>query len=218
MKKSARRELILAAARRLFAMHGYNSTTTQQIARAAGISEGLLYQHFTSKLALYRAVLKTLIREQNAIYNRVGLPEPSAAGLIAMVDRYLRDCLASESSGALQETRLRLASMAGEGSYAALIYRRAQRLARESVADALHAARNTQDLRDHAPSAENAVMFLEHVGTMITGVCSLPGTRQPYAKEPADLLSEALWYCCRGMGLRDGAIEQYLQNRGSTAR
>lgn len=51
----ARRAMILDIACRIFADVGYRAATTAQIAREAGVSEPVLYQHFGSKRALYIA-------------------------------------------------------------------------------------------------------------------------------------------------------------------
>ena len=47
-----RREQILEAAKRCFALYGYAGTTTKSVAQAASISEGLLFKHFPPKAAL----------------------------------------------------------------------------------------------------------------------------------------------------------------------
>ena len=51
------RRLLLDAARDLFARQDYRSTTTREIAQAAGVSEHLLFRHFGSKAALFREAL-----------------------------------------------------------------------------------------------------------------------------------------------------------------
>jgi AcrR family transcriptional regulator len=48
-----KRELLLAAARDLFAQQGFDQTSTAQIARRAGVSEGILFHHFGSKKNLF---------------------------------------------------------------------------------------------------------------------------------------------------------------------
>src|SRR6516162_6858403 len=52
-KGSEVRALILESARDLFAAHGYHKTTSRDIAAAAGVSERLIYFHFTSKANLF---------------------------------------------------------------------------------------------------------------------------------------------------------------------
>jgi AcrR family transcriptional regulator len=51
------RRLLLAAARDLFARRDYRSTTTREIAQAAGVTEYLLFRHFGSKAGLFREAL-----------------------------------------------------------------------------------------------------------------------------------------------------------------
>jgi AcrR family transcriptional regulator len=51
------RRLLLDAARKLFARQDYRSTTTREIAEAAGVNEYLLFRHFGSKAGLFREAL-----------------------------------------------------------------------------------------------------------------------------------------------------------------
>jgi AcrR family transcriptional regulator len=55
--RGAPRGLLLDAARTLFARQDYRSTTTREIAQAAGVTEHLLFRHFGSKAALFREAL-----------------------------------------------------------------------------------------------------------------------------------------------------------------
>ncbi|MCX5046384.1 TetR/AcrR family transcriptional regulator [Aldersonia sp. NBC_00410] len=51
------RRLLLDAARKLFARKDYRTTTTREIAEAAGVTEYLLFRHFGSKAGLFREAL-----------------------------------------------------------------------------------------------------------------------------------------------------------------
>jgi AcrR family transcriptional regulator len=57
MKGDARREQILETAVSLFSKHGFSGTTTKEIAKAAGVSEAMVFRHFATKDALYGAIL-----------------------------------------------------------------------------------------------------------------------------------------------------------------
>ena len=50
----------MAAARELFAEHGFAATGREQIAERAGVTRGALYHHFGSKELLFRAVVEEL--------------------------------------------------------------------------------------------------------------------------------------------------------------
>lgn len=53
-----KQEKILLAALELFAKEGYNATSTSKVAKAAGVSEGLIFRHFQNKEGLLKALLK----------------------------------------------------------------------------------------------------------------------------------------------------------------
>jgi AcrR family transcriptional regulator len=53
-----RRRQILEAATRLFAQRGYHATSIRDVHRAVGVSDGLLYHYFPSKVDLLHAVLE----------------------------------------------------------------------------------------------------------------------------------------------------------------
>ena len=55
---AATREHVLTIATRLFAERGYDDTSIEAVLREAGVSRGSLYHHFTSKEALFDAVLE----------------------------------------------------------------------------------------------------------------------------------------------------------------
>src|SRR5437764_11224533 len=53
-----RRQDLIETAIRVFTEGSYRGTTTAEIARAAGVSEPILYRHFASKRELYLAALE----------------------------------------------------------------------------------------------------------------------------------------------------------------
>ncbi len=53
---STTRDRLLSAARELFTSEGYHAATTPVLAARAGVAEGTIYRHFSSKQALLNAV------------------------------------------------------------------------------------------------------------------------------------------------------------------
>jgi len=83
------RARILDAAERLFAERGYAGATTRAIAAEADINKRMLFYYYSTKDALYRAVLERIIENLIAIHERfrnapgpIGLGE-TAEGLVA---------------------------------------------------------------------------------------------------------------------------------------
>jgi AcrR family transcriptional regulator len=80
-----RRRLLIETAIRVFSDGSYRGTTTAEIARAAGISEPILYRHFASKRELYLAALDHVWSKARAKWTEVldGAPDV-ASGLAEM--------------------------------------------------------------------------------------------------------------------------------------
>ena len=63
MPASRRREQLLDCAADLFAEMGYARATTAQLAKAAGVTEPIIYRHFDSKRDLFAALIERAGRE-----------------------------------------------------------------------------------------------------------------------------------------------------------
>jgi len=57
MSGDERRKQILRVAISLFSERGFSGTTTKEIARAAGVSEAMVFRHYATKDELYHAIL-----------------------------------------------------------------------------------------------------------------------------------------------------------------
>ncbi len=80
-----RREAIMNAVREVFAEKGFDATTTRELAKAAGVSEALLYRHFPSKESLYTAMCDScLTGKQVDEYKQILALEPSSSTLVLL--------------------------------------------------------------------------------------------------------------------------------------
>ncbi|MCR9063172.1 MAG: TetR/AcrR family transcriptional regulator [Cytophagales bacterium] len=66
-----KQENILQAALKLFASEGYHATSTNKVAKSAGVSEGLIFRHFGNKEGLLDAVLNLGKEKFKAIYANI---------------------------------------------------------------------------------------------------------------------------------------------------
>ena len=92
MTSDLRRQLILSAAKRCFARHGFAGTTTKSVAAAASISEGLLFKHFPTKSALYAEILAEECEADPALHRLLEL-EPSTETLVVLIRGMVRHFL-----------------------------------------------------------------------------------------------------------------------------
>ncbi len=63
-----KKEKILKSALELFANEGVNATSTNSIAKKAGVSEGLIFKHFKNKKALLNAIMGNAEEKAAALF------------------------------------------------------------------------------------------------------------------------------------------------------
>jgi len=68
-RSAATRDALVAAARPLFAEHGFSGVGTETIVRAAGVTRGALYHQFSDKTELFAAVFEDV---EQSIVVRIG--------------------------------------------------------------------------------------------------------------------------------------------------
>jgi AcrR family transcriptional regulator len=90
-----RRAALVETAIRVFSDGSYRGTTTAEIARAAGVSEPILYRHFASKRDLYLAALDHVWGKARASWEEVLRTTPNVREAFEAMGRgqlTIRDC------------------------------------------------------------------------------------------------------------------------------
>jgi TetR/AcrR family transcriptional regulator len=87
MRAEDRRAAVLETACKVFSRGTYHGTTTAEIARAAGVSEPILYRHFPSKRELYLACIEETWRRTRSRWDEAIAAEPDPAEWVAAMGR-----------------------------------------------------------------------------------------------------------------------------------
>ncbi len=85
MPAAARRQVILESAMQLFAKKGFHGTTTADLARAAGVSEALIFRFFPDKESLYREVQFLCVEARGAADSMLDQARPGTENLVRAV-------------------------------------------------------------------------------------------------------------------------------------
>ncbi len=127
--KAATRERILEAARQLFAANGFEAATTRDLADAAGIASGTLFNYFAAKEAILAALVAEAVEKAHQEFEaRDGKADSFEEELFALVATELRHLrtlrkhlttlfetvlspLAAADSLALREAHLEIAAL-----------------------------------------------------------------------------------------------------------
>ena len=209
MTGEKRKQAIVKAALPLFARQGFAETTTKDLARAAGVSEPLLYKHFPSKEALYLEIQNFCCKTTDPAVKKLTELEPSTSTLVHLVYYLMRALVLERPLGPIEwETRHRLMakSFLEDGGFARLIYKNRFDAFCSHIEDCLDAAVRCGDAVKTPLARGNRARFGYHVGAWIALVHLPKKAALEYKVSRQDLLHQAIWFALRGMGLTDKAL------------
>ena len=89
---------ILDAAELVFHEHGVSRTTLDEIAKAAGVTRGAVYWHFTNKAALFDALIERLLEPLDARLNDLQSGEGNPVNSLRELTLYFFDRLVKDPS------------------------------------------------------------------------------------------------------------------------
>jgi AcrR family transcriptional regulator len=212
MTAKDRKLAILTAALPLFARKGFAETTTKDLARAAGISEPLLYRHFASKEELYDAIQDYSCQSTDVLSKKLANLDPSASTLVYLVYFLMRALVLGRPVGTIEwDTRHRLMfkSFLEDGLYARVAYK--NRFARfiSQIASSLEAAIAAGDVVAGPVSRNNRAYFAQSTGVWLALIQLSGKPPMDFKASPEELLDQAVWFTLRGMGMTDKAIATY---------
>lgn len=88
LPQEERRNQIIEVAMALFAEKGFNGATTRSIAKAAGVSEAIIFRHFATKEDLYNAIITYTVERRLDLWEQDGMPEADPENLQALLERF----------------------------------------------------------------------------------------------------------------------------------
>ncbi len=211
MTGDLRRQLILSAAKRCFARHGFAGTTTKSVAAAASISEGLLFKHFPTKSALYAEILAEACEADPALHRLLEL-EPSTETLVVLIRemvRHFQQVAAAPDQQEAQRLRLMITSHLDDGEFARLLYEKIGDLIGPVFTASLQRAVETGDASRIGSEPLNLFWFAHHSVLMAT-LARLPSVPCLSYGNSADLERQLCEFILRGIGLNETAIASHL--------
>ena len=211
MTSDLRRQLILSAAKRCFARHGFAGTTTKSVAAAAAISEGLLFKHFPTKSALYAEILAEECEADPALHRLLEL-EPSTETLVVLIREMVRHFQGAVQAPELEEAqrlRLMISSQLDDGEFARLLYDKIGDLIGTMFTASLQRAIEAGDAVRIGSEPLNLFWFAHHTVLMAT-VARLPSVPCLDYGNAAAAERQLCEFILRGIGLNETAIASHL--------
>ena len=190
MRAAERRAQLLAVARRVFGRHGFHTVTMDAVAKEAGVTKPILYDHFPSKRELYLALLESDLqslrdRLEDALERSQGNRERIRNSFVAyfdFVDEHAEGfrLLMQEAIGAERQFRDMVGRLRDE-----MLGEVAQVIVRES--------KGTIDRQ------EAEVVALGLIGMVETAAQRNPGAAKPERRAAVDTLVRLAWRGITGL-------------------
>jgi len=212
LSSEERREAIVGAVQEVFARNGFDGTTTRALARAAGVSEALLYKHFPSKESLFAAMLDACAQGPAFTeFTRILGLKASTATLVAMVhftiSYYVSHCSEDAREQAMQALLVR--SLLEDGEFVRLTHKKfATGWIRQFVA-CLKQAAVDGDLRDIPIRRDLRVWFVHHIAFSLMLYLHPKVPAIDYRASRQALVEQATRFALLGTGLTESAIRRY---------
>ena len=209
-----RRRSIIDAARPLFAEKGFHGTSIREIAKAADVSEALIYKHFPSKEALYDELLE-YTREMLGIgFKGIETLEYGTQTLVVLIFG-LVELIMLDVPGRIPDQkmheRLLFQSLMGDTVFARGHFKMLQENWADIVNACFEAATEAGDVLPSTIPPTDRMWFVHHLA-MALNLCHLSREATfEYGVTREELAEEAVLFCLKGIGMTDKAIQEYFQ-------
>ena len=208
-----RKEAILEAAAPVFARLGRAGATTKDLAKAANISEALLYRHFSGKDALY-AELELHCMDANKLGSYLlDNQAPSTATLVTGVALLVQAVFSGIGSQQAHDDTKRLitSSLLGDGTFAkAFLARHVERWI-TLFELSLTAAQESGDMVDGVHTGCVELWFVHHLASAMH-LIRLPTEKiVDYRIGEEELTANTVRFLLRGLGVKNTAIQKHYK-------
>jgi AcrR family transcriptional regulator len=209
MPASDRRREIIAVVRDLFAQKGFDGVTTRELAKAAGISQTLIYKHFPSKQSLFTAISEDcLTRADLEDFRKIVALEPSTATLVLLVHFIVSKILIhSEAQNTLDMLVVR--SLLSDGEFVLNMHEDIMAPWYAKVDQSLKAAVRAGEAQDVPSAGMTGAPFVHSLamGLMLTQRPKRKAINMTSSRE--QLVEKGVWCALLGLGVKAGAIRRY---------
>ena len=212
MSGEDRKAKITEAARGVFARKGFYGAGMREIAKAAKVSEALIYQHFPSKDALYEEIYFYIDPQIEDLCKYFKNDEPSTETLVRIVYG-ISNMILMERPGRQEEQkmfeRLLVYSLLENPRFAKALFQKYDDELTPLWSASVNKALETGDM--YQPLVEPTIkMWLFHHLVMAINFLNLSDeVLFPYKGTTNDFIEAMVVFILRGIGLTDAAVKKH---------
>jgi AcrR family transcriptional regulator len=207
-----RRHSIVDAVREVFAEKGFDGTTTRELAKAAGVSEALLYKHFPSKESLYAAMLDACVKGPTfAEFKRILTLDPSTSTLVFMVHfvvtRFILGWAGDPDKKVMD--RLSVRSLLDDGAFIKLTHKKFAPAWIAKFEACLKAAAKAGELHEIPLRPDLRAWLVHHIAFALMLHLHPEPPAVDYKVSKQALIEQAVRFALLGVGVKEQAIRRY---------
>lgn len=205
--------MIVDAATPLFAQKGFIGTTTKEIAKAACISEALLYRHFPSKEALYQEIQAECSAHKQGVTDALMALPPSLDTFILGLYYYIELSVNKGPYGDGEESakairKLTMHSLLEDGKFLKSHIEMIFEPVHARLNDCIEAARKDGYVIENWVPPKLSLWYIQHL-LMGMGFIAMPEEEViNYGASKKELAYEVMRFVLRGLGIKDDVIAE----------
>jgi len=207
-----RKEAIVEAVQGIFAEKGFDGTTIKELARAAKVSEALLYKHFPSKESLYAAMLDACIKGPTfAEFKRILTLDPSTSTLVFMVhfvvSRFVQGWAGDPNKKVMD--RLSVRSLLDDGAFVRMTHKKFAPAWLAKFEACLKAAAKAGEMHEIPLRQDLRAWLVHHIAFALMLHLHPEQPAVDYKVSKQALVEQTVWFALLGVGLKEQAIKRY---------
>ncbi|MDY6795488.1 MAG: helix-turn-helix domain-containing protein [Actinomycetota bacterium] len=203
-----RKRSIIKAARPLFAEKGFHGTSVREIAKAAGVSEALIYKHFTGKEDIHDELLdyaREMLRLGLTGLDSIQYGARTLVLLVFVVVEVIMLYVPGRIPDQKMHERLLFQNLMGGTVFARSNFKMLQDNWADIVNECFEAAIKEGDIAPATITSADRMLFVHHLA-MALNLCHLSGEATfKYEVSREKLAEEAVLFCLKGIGMTDEA-------------
>lgn len=215
MNGEDRKLSISMCACREFAKKGFSGTTMRDIAKAANVSEALIYQHFPSKANLYEDIFFYIGPQIDALCEYLKQYEPSTETLVKIVYS-LSLMILTEMPGRSEDQkvfeRLLVYSLLENPGFAKRVFKKYEEELGPIWNKSIEASYEAGDMYKPLVNPEKKMWFTHHLAMSINLLHIQEDKLFNYKGNLEELIESMVVFVLRGTGLSNEAVLKYAHS------
>jgi len=203
---------IIQAALPLFAEKGFEGTKTRELAKAANVTDALIYKIFPTKELLFQGVLEYTLAIKESGWNEIAQRTKGFVFLASLIDLFLSECLSAHRNPDLEYAhKLVLKSLTTDGQFAKRYFTEKMSALEEIINESYEIAWKKGELEAKYIDAKKQNGWIVHHLLIAFSIFNFSSpTLGLYTVSKSKIKKDTLLFVLRGIGFKDSLLYKHF--------